>query len=103
MEVLFEALKASDLSAMSLDALVELNTKLSEMRSAAGGELRAAIYAYALEVNKWITKRAEEREAAIFEAHRNDPERARLHQGIRMGGLASDGKLDELVARRKKR
>ena len=94
----FTALKeAHALEDMALDALVELNTKVSALRRAAGGELRKQIHDYALEVNRWVTQRAGEREAAIAAAQAADPERARLRQGVSLGGVASDGKFDALV------
>lgn len=83
MEVVFEALKElHELPKMALDELVELNTKLSQLREQAGGELREAIYTYALEVNEHITNRAMDREEDIRANIAADPERAALHQTV---------------------
>lgn len=65
----FEALKsATDLSTMTLEELGEFNTTLSQHREEAGGALRKAIYAYALDVNVWITQRSADREEILEQA-----------------------------------
>ncbi|APU88900.1 hypothetical protein Rctr197k_084 [Virus Rctr197k] len=100
MEGMLEALKAmSNLETMTLDELIALNTKLSELRLQTGGEVRKAVYAYALEVNLWITRRVLDREEDIRAAHGRDPARAELHQHVAPLGLSSDGKLDNMLRR----
>ena len=100
-EVQLEALKAVvDLRTMSLDELLVLNCKLSQMREACGGAERRAVYEYALEVNVWITVATTAREVALKVARDLDPAKAALHQGVSLGGVASDGRFDALVEER---
>lgn len=90
MEVMFEALKAMhELGSMSLLELVELNTKLSQLRDQSGGSLRQQIYEYALRVNEFISLRAQDREEDIRSQQRADPARGVLAQGIQVRGVAS--------------
>lgn len=90
MEGMFEVLQEqSDLPSMTLDELVILNTQLSQLREAAGGDLRQQIYDYALEVNRYITLRSMDREENIQAQIAADPKRALLHQGVRAFGIPS--------------
>jgi len=78
-----------ELSAMSLDELVEYNTVLSGLREAAGGAEREAIYAHALDVNRWVTRRVADREETIRAHIASDPDRAALHQTVKPRAVES--------------